>query len=75
MRCYFHLVNGYDKILDDNGIEVLDFDAAKDQALTTINELKRLFGEETEDWSGWRLDIVDSDGCLLYSISLIMTTH
>jgi len=44
MRCYLHLVNGYDTILDDDGIEVSDFEPAKDQALTNINELKRLLG-------------------------------
>lgn len=39
-RCYFHLVNGHEIILDDNGIEVPDLATAEEMALHAIDDLR-----------------------------------
>ncbi len=75
MRCFFHLVNGQETILDDTGVEVPDLETAQAQALNAISELQRESSETAEDWSGWRLDIVTSDGDLLWSIPLVRVIH
>jgi len=56
MRCFFHLVNGHDTLLDDTGIEVSDLDVAEAHARTAIGELPQENDGAAADWSGWRLD-------------------
>jgi len=70
MRCFFHLVNGREAIPDEAGIEVPDLETAKAQAFKAIRELRRECEGVTDEWSGWRLDIVSPEGDLLYSIAL-----
>lgn len=75
MRCFFHLVNDFEEIVDNSGIEVHDLENAKVQALLAITELRHEIGAEIEDWSGWRLDIVCPQGTLLHSMPLNNTVH
>jgi hypothetical protein len=75
MRCFFHLVNDHEEIVDNTGIEVQDLEGAKVEALLAITELRHEIGAEIEDWSGWRLDIVCPEGTLLHSLPLNNTLH
>ncbi len=75
MRCYFHLVNSHEEILDDEGIEVSNFEDAKAQALIAVVELRREYSDVIDDWSGWRLEIVCPEGRLLHSIPLSQPMH
>jgi hypothetical protein len=75
MRCFFHLVNDHEEIVDNTGIEVQDLENAKVQALLAITELRQEIGADIEDWSGWRLDIVCPRGTLLHSMLLNNTVH
>ena len=75
MRCFFHLVNGHEAILDEAGIEVADLETAKAEASRAIRELRRESGAVSDEWSGWRLDIVCPEGSLIYSIGLDVTLH
>jgi hypothetical protein len=75
MRCFFHLVNDHEEIVDNTGIEVQDLEGAKVEALLAITELRHEIGAEVEDWSGWRLDIVCPEGTLLHSLPLNNTLH
>jgi len=75
MRCFFHLVNDHEEIVDNTGIEVHDLESAKAEALLAITELRQEIGEDADDWTGWRLDIVCSQGTLLHSLSLNETVH
>ena len=74
MRCFFHLVNGREAILDEAGIEVADLETAKTEASRAIRELRQE-GGASDEWSGWRLDIVCPEGSLLHSIGLDVTLH
>jgi hypothetical protein len=69
MRCYFNLVDGSEVIRDREGIEVSDPEQARAEALHVIRE-QRQADFPPIDWSGWRLNVVDSTGGLLFSIPL-----
>ena len=75
MRCFFHLVNGREAIMDEAGIEVADLDMAKAQAMRAIRELRQEGSGTTDEWSGWRLEIVCPEGSLLCSIGLDVVLH
>jgi hypothetical protein len=75
MRCYFHLVNSHEELIDDEGVEVSDLESAKVQAMQAVSELQREYGGGIEDWSGWNLHIVCPEGTLLHSIPLATTLH
>jgi hypothetical protein len=68
-------VNGPEAILDDTGIEVSDLETAKAEALRAIAELRQEVGGASENWDGWRFDIVCPEGSLLYSFNLNETLH
>ncbi|HLM40495.1 MAG TPA: hypothetical protein VK434_13020 [Microvirga sp.] len=60
--------------MDEAGIEVADLETAKTEASRAIRELRQE-GGASDEWSGWRLDIVCPEGSLLYSIGLDVTLH
>ena len=75
MRCYFHLVNSHEEILDDEGIEVSDLEDAKAQALVAIEDIREEAIQLGASWHGWRLEIADSSGRVLASLSLEPMRH
>ncbi len=75
MRCFFHLVNGHDTLLDDTGVELFNLEIAKDQARKAIGELQQEDDGAAADWRGWRLDIVCPEGNLLHSLPLQAVLH
>ena len=75
MRCFFHLVNGHDTLLDDTGVEVPSLEVAKAHARTAIGELQQEDDGAAADWRGWRLDIVCPKGSLLHSLPLQAVFH
>ena len=75
MRCYFHLVCAHEELIDDEGVDVSDFENAKAQAIMAVRELQREARGIVEDWSGWQLNIVNAEGYLLWSTPLSLTLH
>ena len=75
MRCYFHLIHDHDELIDDEGVEVSDFESAKAQAIMAMGELQRESRGIVEDWSGWQLNVVDAEGYLLWSTPLSLKLH
>jgi hypothetical protein len=75
MRCFFHLVNGLDTLLDDTGVEVPSLDVAKAHARKAIGELQQEDDGAAAHWRGWRLDIVCPKGSLLHSLPLQAVLH
>ncbi len=75
MRCYFNLVSADETIIDDEGVDVRDLDQAWAQALKAIAELRAEADGELIDWDNWRLDAVDSNGKVLFSIKLTHSLH
>jgi hypothetical protein len=68
MRLFFHLTNGRDLILDEDGIEVADVEKARREAQETVEELNDEF--DRRDWTGWYLEVTDPSGVVLIRISL-----
>nr|WP_152716512.1 hypothetical protein [Microvirga tunisiensis] len=62
-------------ILDDTGVDVVDFEMAATQARNAIDELRYANGGSRDDWSGWRLEIVGVEGRLLHSLDLEPALH
>ena len=75
MRCYFHLVNCHDAILDDAGVEVDDLGSAEAEARKAIQELRQEDEEADEMWAGWQLNVTDAFGRVLLSIPLTTPLH
>ena len=75
MRCYFNLVNGHEKIMDQDGIEVRDIEQARVQALKAIDELREEDGAAMSDWNDWSLEVTDASGTVFFSISLGAVLH
>jgi hypothetical protein len=74
MRYYFHLVSDQARFLDDTGLDIPDLATAKDEVQNTLAQLRRTMDDD-EDWAGWRLEVVSSEGSLLCSVSLMATVH
>ncbi|MPR08343.1 DUF6894 family protein [Microvirga tunisiensis] len=74
MRYYFHLVSDQTQFLDHTGLDIPDLATAKDEVQNTLAQLRRTM-DDVEDWAGWRLEVVSSEGSLLCSVSLMATVH
>jgi hypothetical protein len=75
MRYYFSLANGSDAMPDDDGIEITDPGRAYLEASIAIEELRSENPTDARDWEGWRLNVTDSAGDLVFSMSLRETRH
>jgi hypothetical protein len=75
MRCYVHLVNGDEAILDGVGIEVSDLATVQEMALQALDDIRNEALELGASWQGWRLDIAEPSGRVLLSIPLDPTVH
>jgi hypothetical protein len=75
MRCYFHLVNGSDRIVDQDGIEVRDIEQARSQAWKAIEELRAEDGASAVEWKDWSLEVTDASGMVYFVITLGGSLH
>jgi hypothetical protein len=75
MRCYFHLVNCHDVIVDDTGVEVVDLENAEAEARKAIQELCQEDDEPGSMWAGWQPSIASASGRVLLSIPLTAPLH
>jgi hypothetical protein len=69
MRCYFHLVNGRERLADPHGIKVTNLVMAHAEALRAIEELREEDAFEP-DMNGWSLVVANAAGRSLFSIPL-----
>ena len=69
-RYFFHLTNDHEILTDDTGIEVSTIREAKEQALKAIEELRQEDGSTDDDWDGWRLEVTDPFGTVVFAITL-----
>ena len=70
MRYFFHLVDAHDSILDEDGVEVADFDELRAEAVKALAELRAHDPSAARDWKGWRLEVTDTSGAVLLTINL-----
>ena len=74
MRYYFNLTSGDEVIRDRDGIELSDIHSALLHAMKAVEELRAEDPSSSQEWKGWRLEIVDASGRLVHSLSLDQPT-
>ena len=75
MKCYFNLVNGSERIMDQEGLEVKGLEQAWAQALKALEELREEDGGDEGDWNNWSLEVTDISGSVLFAINLGGSFH
>src|SRR5687767_8682864 len=69
-RYYFNLTDGETMIRDEEGIEASSIQAATVSALEAAEELRAQDPANSDEWQGWRLEIVDASGQAVQTIPL-----
>jgi hypothetical protein len=69
-RYYFNLTNGDSMIRDEEGITASSLQAAVVSAMEAVEELRAQDPSNSDEWQGWRLEIVDASGQAVQSIPL-----
>lgn len=60
---FFHLSDGKDMLSDEDGIELADAQAAREEAFATARDLARpKTGADRGRWTGWSIHVVDEMG-------------
>jgi hypothetical protein len=70
MRYYFHLRDSAQCIPDDEGTEIPSLHDAHGEIQRVIEELRQENPDIARAATGWRVDVSDSSGTVLLSISL-----
>jgi hypothetical protein len=69
-RYYFNLTDGDTMIRDEEGIEASSIQAAVISAMEAVEELRAQDPSNSDEWQGWRLEIVDASGHAVQTIPL-----
>jgi hypothetical protein len=70
MRLYFHLVSDFAEIPDTDGLEVRNTDDLRPQFLKALEEIRREKPHLSEEGTGWRVNVADASGQVLFSLAL-----
>ena len=70
MRCHFNLVDRYETLVDEDGVEVETIERAHTLALEVAREMLAQDPARIESWRGWRLEATDRSGVVLFTIRL-----
>ena len=69
-RYFFNLTDGETMIRDEEGILAFSLQAAVVSAMEAVEELRAQDPSHSDEWQGWRLEIVDASGQALQAIPL-----
>jgi hypothetical protein len=69
-RYFFNLTDGETMIRDEDGIEASCIRAAVVSAMEAVEELRAQDPSNSDEWQGWRLEIVDTSGRAIQAIPL-----
>ena len=69
-RYYFNLTDGDTMIRDEEGVEASSIQAAVISAMEAVEELRAHDPSNSDEWQGWRLEIVDASGHAVQTIPL-----
>jgi hypothetical protein len=70
MRCYFNLVDAHQTLTDHQGVEVEDLDQVRGLAVEAAVEMIRKGEADIAGWRGWKMEVTDASGAVLFTISL-----
>lgn len=75
-RYYFNLTDGDTVIRDLEGVEAPSIQAAVRSAMEAVEELRAQDPSNSDEWQGWRLEIVDASGQAVVTIPLdVLSAH
>jgi hypothetical protein len=69
-RYYFHLVDSYDLIPDEVGIEIADLAQARLEALEAVHEFRQECAPTAFPPGDWRIEVTDAFGAVAFRIEL-----
>ena len=69
-RYYFNLTDGETIIRDEEGVEASSVQAAVISAMEAVEELRAQDPLNSDEWQGWRLEIVDASCRAVHVIPL-----
>jgi len=69
-RYYFHLVNGYEIIRDRTGIDILDLEDARAEALEAIQQFRQEDAASAARCQNWRIQVTDAKGNIGLTLEL-----
>ncbi|WP_046869143.1 DUF6894 family protein [Microvirga massiliensis] len=75
MHYHFHLVSRHNIIPDEEGLEVTDLAMTCKEVIRTIEESRRESPSTAAEWKGWRLNVADVAGTIVFSIGLDDPLH
>jgi hypothetical protein len=70
MRYYFHLLDGREVIPDHEGIEIEDPDQVRLHVVKALEDINQNDPELMQVGRGWRLNVADASGLVLFSLLL-----
>ncbi len=71
MHCYFNLVSSHQTTIDNEGIEVADFDEARKFVRAAVSEMIQDGVAEIAHWRGWEMEARDASGTVLFTMGLM----
>jgi hypothetical protein len=74
-RYFFNLTNGDAMIRDEEGIEASSIQSAVVSGMEAVEELRAQDPLNSDEWQGWRLEIVDAEGRAVHAIPLDALSH
>ena len=69
-RYYFHLVDQYDVIPDEVGIEVANLAQARVEAINAVHEFRQECVRTAAVSGDWRIEVTDAFGAVAFRIEL-----
>jgi hypothetical protein len=69
-RYYFHLVDNYDVIPDEIGIQVTDLKEVYIEAMKAIYEFRQEHSATAVEWEAWRIEVTDAWGNIALTLPL-----
>jgi hypothetical protein len=70
MRCFFNLINAHGSILDTEGVDATGVGELRAAAVAAIEDARDSDPSAAREWKGWRLEVTDTSGAVLLTISL-----
>ena len=67
---FFNLTDGSQVIRDDEGLQLADMNVAVAYAIKAIKELRAEAPSPSQDWLGWRMEITNGTGEVVWVIPL-----
>jgi uncharacterized protein DUF6894 len=68
---FFHLTDGNDVLPDEDGLELTDAQAARNEVHAAVHELTRpVNGAGPDGWDGWSVRVVDDTGWQVAQVAM-----